>query len=450
VRPPRLSREAWLLLAVVAVGTALRIAWVAYAARPLGRPIGGDPLGYVLRADDLAHGRGYLSVLTFRPTAFQPPGWPMLLGGWFWLAQHTPLPDDLWNLAGILNIALAAGSMVLLFAIGRRLFDARTGLVAAGIYALWPNLVYYTAVAALELSFVFLTLLVVWLLLRAGFPDRDRVSTVGLVVAGLATGELLLVRPFGASVLVTMAIAGLVARRGWRRTLRDTAVVMVSAVVVLVPWTLRNAGELHGFVPVATNLGETLCIGHQPHATGELVGDTPYCVGRYDAAHITTPHREIERNRYATRQAVKYALHHPVDEARLLFWRGYFMGQSDHDGLDAVESGGLSPAFDFIPKRPRAVLATAGDAYFFVVVALALFALPAFVRRGRARGARVLWFATGAGLLLVPLELYGLPRFKVPLAPFLALGAAVTVARLVTRARVEVSAPPRTAPASRA
>jgi 4-amino-4-deoxy-L-arabinose transferase-like glycosyltransferase len=448
VRVPRLQRETWVLVTIVVIGTALRLAWVGYAARPLGFPIGGDPLGYVVRADDLAHGRGYLSLLTQRATAFQPPGWPMLLGGWFWVAHHTPLPDDVWNLAGWLNVGLAAGSMVLLYAIGRRLFDARTGLVAAGAYALWPNLVYYTGTAALELAFVFFTLLVIWLVLRAGYPDGARVSTLGLVLAGLATGELLLIRPFGASVLLTIAIGGLVAGRGWRRTLRDTAVVTVSAIAVLVPWTIRNAVELHGFVPVATNLGETLCIGHQPQANGELVGDTAYCVGPYAAERITTPHLEIARNRYATRQALKYALRHPVDETRLLFWRGYFTAQNDHDGLDAVESGGRTPAFAFIPKRPRAVLVTAGDAYFFVASVLALFAIPAFVRRGPGRGGRVLWFATGVGLLLVPLELYGLPRFKVPLAPFLALAAALTIVRLTTRSRDAASAPPRTAPAS--
>jgi dolichyl-phosphate-mannose-protein mannosyltransferase len=450
VRLPRLSRDAWLLVVIVAVGTALRLAWVGYAARPLGRPIGGDPLGYVLRADELARGRGYLSVLTHQATAFQPPGWPMVLGGWFWVARHTPVPDDPWNLAGWLNVGLAAGSMVLLFAIGRRLFDARTALVAAAIYALWPNLVFYTGVAALEQCFIFLVLLVVWLVLRAGYPDGERVSTLWLVVAGIATGELLLVRPFAASLLVAFLVAGLVAGRGWRRTLRDTAVVTVAAVAVLAPWTIRNAVELDGFVPVATNLGETLCIGHQPAASGGLVADTAYCVGPYGAQRIATPHLEISRNRYATRQAVKYALHHPADEARLLFWRGYFMLRDDHDGVDAVESGGQAPAYAFIPKRPRAVLVSVADAWFFAVAAFALCSVPAFVRRGRARGGRLWWFAAGVGLLLVPLELYGLARFKVPLAPFLALGAAVTVTRLTTRAsaRPVVLAPPRTAPAS--
>jgi 4-amino-4-deoxy-L-arabinose transferase-like glycosyltransferase len=379
----------------------------------------------------MAHGGGYNSLLTGDPTAFQPPGWPMVLAGWFWVAHHTPLSDDVWTMAGVLNVAIAAASMVLLFAIGRRLFDARTGLLAAGTYALWPNLVYYTGIAALELFFVFLVLLVIWLLLHYGWPDGPRLPWTALVLCGLATGVTLLVRPFGVAVLVAMFVAGLIARRGLRRVALEVAVVTLVGLVVIVPWTIRNAVQLDGFVPFATGLGETFCIGHQPGATGGPMADSRYCVGDLDTTQITRPHLEIDRNNHALRQGLKFAAGHPVDEARLLFWRGFYMLKSDHDGVDAVESRGAPPPFSFIPERPRAVLVTLGDAWFFVVGALALFALPAFVR-GRD-GRRWLFLLAGVGLLLVPLELFGIPRYKVPVEPFLALGAAVTVARLTVR-----------------
>ncbi|MCU1430283.1 MAG: hypothetical protein JWL83_4283, partial [Actinomycetia bacterium] len=393
-----ISRETWLLTAIVAVGTALRGAWVAYAARPLGFPLGGDPLGYVIRADDLAHGRGYHSFLTLKPTAFQPPGWPMVLAAWYWIANHTPLPDNLWKEAGALNVIIAVVSMLLLFAIGRRLFDARIGLIAAGIYALWPNLIYYTGAAALETFFILTVLLVIWLLLHFGWPDAERVPLIGLVLAGLVTGEMVLVRPFGGVVVIAMVIVGIVAGRGWRKTLTEAGVILGAAILVLLPWTIRNGVDLHAFVPVATNFGETFCIGHQPHVGGDFVADTAYCVGPYDFSRIRQPHDEILRNSYTMKQGLKFALHHPVDEVRLVFWRGYFMLQGDHDGVDAVETGHNKP-FAFIPNRPREVLVTVGDAFFFVVAALSLFALPRFARRAPA--ARLFVLLTGVGLLLV-------------------------------------------------
>jgi 4-amino-4-deoxy-L-arabinose transferase-like glycosyltransferase len=427
-----LSRETGALVVIVVVGAALRFWWVAYAARPLAYPSGGDPIGYVLRAEDLAHGKGYLSVLTGQPTAYQPPGWPMFLAGWYWLANHTPLPNDPWNMAGGLNILLGVASMLLLYAIARRLFDTRTALIATAIFALWPNLIYYAASAALETFFIFLLLLVMWLLLHYGWPHAEKVPWLAFVLTGLAMGELLLVRPFGIVVLIAMLVAGIVAGRGWRRALAEIAVTLAIALLVLVPWTFRNARDLHGFVPVATNLGETFCIGHQPHASGALEPDTAYCVGPYEIQRIVKPHDEILRNRYTFDRGFSYAVHHPVDEARLLFWRGYYTLQGDHDAIDAVQSSNTQL---FIPANTRQVLDTLGDAYFFAVALLALLSLPQFF--GRRRGARLFVVLTGLGLFAIPLELYGLPRFKVPLAPFLAIGGAVTIVRIVTGTTVE-------------
>jgi 4-amino-4-deoxy-L-arabinose transferase-like glycosyltransferase len=419
-------------MAIVVVGTALRFWWVAYAARPLAYPLGGDPLGYIMRAEDLAHGKGYVSFLTGAPTAYQPPGWPMFLAGWYWIANHTPLPNDQWNMAGALNILLAVASMLLLYAIARRLFDTRIGLIATALYALWPNLIYYTATAALETYFIFLLLLVMWLLLHYGWPHAESVPWIAFVLTGIAAGEMLLVRPFGIVVLIAMLIAGIVVGRGWRRGLKEFAVTAGVALLVLVPWTVRNERDLHGFVPVATNLGETFCIGHQPSAGGAFKGDTAYCVGPYDFGHIVKPHDEILRDNYTLHRGIHYAIHHPVAEAHLLFWRGYYMLQNDHDGVDAVQAGNSNP---FIPPHVRGVLTTLGDAYFFAIALLAVFSLPLFF--GRRRGARLFVVLTGFGLFAIPLELYGLPRFKVPLAPFLALGAAVTIVRIVTGATVE-------------
>jgi hypothetical protein len=425
------SRDTWALVIIITVGTALRLWWVAYAARPLGYPLGGDPLGYILRAESMAHGKGYLSFLTGRPTAFQPPGWPMFLAGWYWIANHTPLPNDPWNMAGALNILLAIGSMLLLFAVARRLFDTRVALIAAAVYSLWPNLIFYTASAALETFFIFLLLLVIWLLLHYGWPHAEKVPWIAFVLAGLAMGELLLVRPFGIVVLVAMLIAGIVVGRGWRRALKEFGITTGVALLVLVPWTIRNERDLHGFVPVATNLGETFCIGHQPGASGGFQGDSVYCVGPYDFSHIVAPHDEILRNSYTMHQGLRYAVHHPIDEARLLFWRGYYILQNDHDGVDAVQAGDTP----FIAPHTRGVLVALGDAYFFGVALLAAFSLPQFF--GRRRGARLFVVLTGFGLLAIPLELYGLQRFKVPLAPLLAIGAAVTIVRIVTGTTVE-------------
>ena len=67
--------------------------------------------------------------------------------------------------------------------------------------------------------------------------------------------------------------------------------------------------------------------------------------------------------------------------------------------------------------------------YYYVVFALAL---PAVVRFGRDPR-RLFVLLVAGSLAIVPFYLYGLPRFHVPLLPFLAIGAAVTIDALRRR-----------------
>ncbi|HEY2717564.1 MAG TPA: hypothetical protein VGI73_15220, partial [Solirubrobacterales bacterium] len=48
---------------------------------------------------------------------------------------------------------------------------------------------------------------------------------------------------------------------GWRRSLGAAALVCVGIVVVVAPWTVRNAVALHRFVPVSTGGGQVLFAG---------------------------------------------------------------------------------------------------------------------------------------------------------------------------------------------
>ena len=49
------------------------------------------------------------------------------------------------------------------------------------------------------------------------------------------------------------------------------------ALVVLVPWTVRNAFTFHAFVPVSTNLGDTLCLDNSAGAYGGFRDLPPEC-----------------------------------------------------------------------------------------------------------------------------------------------------------------------------
>ena len=151
----RLPRPPTALVVIVAAGFVLRLAWCIYAARdPQGLH---DPLLYRFLSDAVASGHGYDYPPPFNgpgigyaPTAYYPPGYPLLLAAFAWLTLHTFIPEGMTVIVVLVNLAAGVAAIVLVYAIGHRLADMRTGLIAAAIVALWPNLILHTAVTLSE------------------------------------------------------------------------------------------------------------------------------------------------------------------------------------------------------------------------------------------------------------------------------------------------------------
>ena len=74
------------------------------------------------------------------------------------------------------------------------------------------------------------------------------------------------------------------------------------------PWT-HPQRHRHGRARlISTNLGDDLCMGHHPGATGHF--ELPdFCFAGYDT--YERPEFEVRRNDENTRKAVKFALHNP-------------------------------------------------------------------------------------------------------------------------------------------
>jgi hypothetical protein len=198
------------LAAVLVVAAAVRLAWAVYAARP---PVGlHDPGLYRFFADRLAAGEGY--SFDDGATAYYPIGYPALLGGAFLLTPRS------WETGAVVavNVACQVGATWLVYVITRRVLDGRgvPALVAAGLVALWPNLVFNSAVALTESLFLVLLLASVAVLV-AGPWDARGPGTARLVAAGALSGLAALVRPVSLPILGALLVAWLVAR-GWSGT----------------------------------------------------------------------------------------------------------------------------------------------------------------------------------------------------------------------------------------
>jgi hypothetical protein len=196
---------------------------------------------------------------------------------------------------------------------------------------------------------------------------------------------------------------------------------------------VRNTLTFDEPVLVSTNGGDDLCIGHNATATGAY-RLAPVC-------NATAEERadEPEHDRRNTRRALDYAISHPGREVSLLFRKAYHTLRDDHDALDAIGPY-LREATD---RRHtyRLVFAAIADAWFWAMAAMALLAV---TQRRRTDARATFVFYAAAVLALAPLVFFGNPRFKVPVEPFLAIAAAVTLDRMIGAANGRW----RTAPAS--
>ena len=171
-----------------------------------------------------------------------------------WMANHVWLhkpPGALWPMAasmaifGVNEIALRLPSLIfstlsvwLTFLIGRRLFDARIGLLAAGFHAVNGFLV--ALVAGRRVADHVDTALIFWI--EAGIWCAIAYAQGGragwFIASGIALGAALLTKSLPALLIVVVAFAAFTDQNSTLDALKRAAGLMGIGVLVWAPWML--------------------------------------------------------------------------------------------------------------------------------------------------------------------------------------------------------------------
>ena len=426
---PLERRSRTLLGLVLAVGLAVRLAWVLAAAwRP--RTL-HDPGLYLILSEQLSRGHGYTYPgADGGVTAYYPPGYPAVLAVVQWLARLLPGEVSPFGVAIAFNVVLSMLTLWLLFELGRRLVSVPVGLIAATVFAFWPNIVVHTGLVMTETLFLFLFVLMLLLALAtpevARAPGRWRLLTVGLLF-----GMVVLVRP--TSLVIAPVFLVLWWRAGAAVALRRATLVGAGLLVLVVPWTVRNAVSMDTPVLISTNFGDNLCIGHRPHATGA-----------YALPDYCFPEQGGERPAYETRRqstAVRRALDHIGEDPLVVLTKMpaklRFTLDRDTDGLWTATDFGARPLWS--PRRFEDAK-WVNDIYYYAVGVVGLIGMVLLLRQPDAGRRRSFLVLTAVIQLVPPLLTFGDPRFKVPLYPALAIGVGVALTALADRRRASATA----------
>jgi len=349
-------RELALVGGLMALGLAVRAAYVLVT---WDHTLAGDEIEYDLAARLFADGKPWWSDRPFgelHPTAWKAPLYPL------WLGMNYFVNGDSPNVLLLTQALIGPLVILLVWVLARRLFDSRVAVVAAAGAAIYPHMWQwegrlYPEALALPLG------LILFLLVLERTPSKHRAALAGAVV-----GVSLLVRPTSFFLFAVIAVA-FITRAGLRRGTGYAGIALVSAVLVVAPWTIRNAVVLDGFLPISlqdmavsgtfNDDAATDPNGHwawRPNVSRDLPLLRP-------GAGLT----DLELRNELQHRAVEYVKEHPSSVPKAFYWNGIRRTWN----LNSPRAGADEAPFE---GRPRS-LAWAGLAMYYVLLVLALAAV---------------------------------------------------------------------------
>jgi 4-amino-4-deoxy-L-arabinose transferase-like glycosyltransferase len=161
-----------------------------------------------------------------------------------------------------------AGAALMVFLIGRRLFDARVGLAGAALYALMPGVQLSALVAATDAPLLFFLGVFLWSYV-AKLRAEGRRKAGFAIIMGLALGLAFLSKyaaVYAVIGLVLHAATSAEARAAWRP--RDLGLFLLALSATLAPNLAWNAS--HGFATFEHTASNAAWSGVQLFNPGEL------------------------------------------------------------------------------------------------------------------------------------------------------------------------------------
>lgn len=194
---------------------------------------------------------------------FRMPGYPLLLAAWFKLFGADPSVLAV----RMLSVLLGTGTVGMVYLFGAQLFGRDTGLMAAGLTAIYPGAIFTSVLILSEPAFCALMVLQLILLVSLSRADT-KWALVFALLAGVVGGCATLVRPSWLLFTPAMAVLLLLVIRGTNRKFLVVAVLLVAMCIPLAPWWVRNARLIGHFVPTTLQVGASLYDGLNPEAHG--------------------------------------------------------------------------------------------------------------------------------------------------------------------------------------
>lgn len=379
------------LLWLTGIGLLLRAAFVLL--EPTAPPVADERTWTNWALEVLLSERVALNPLNTR-MIFYPPLYPYFIA-------LTWLPFGSLLAVQLAQVLVSAALIPAVGRVGTLWLGRRAGLVAAAVTAFEPMLIWFSAHFWSET--LFLTILW-WAFERLLQADLRRKTGLA-VAAGLLWGVSILTRE---TALYFTPLAACWLAWGRRRDggLVRAAAFLLAALVVVAPWTWRNARVFEGaFVPVSTAGGLNLWQGNAPISRYEVYVLYDEVEGR------------VEQYRYARQRGLElirerqpWWLFEKLRDELPHFW------EAENQAMIHIQRGAYGPV------RPLAAAAAAAVTIAPYLLVLGVFAVGLAALRFDRRTALLLGFLFFHNALHI--VTHGFARYRLPVMPVVFVVAA--------------------------
>lgn len=359
-----------------------------------------DARAYAEIALHLERGDGFtVGAIATQPSSNYSPGLPLLVAGAY---KATGGVHE--RLARLVLAAIGALAALFAYLIGRRLSGPAAGLIGAAAVAIYPALLEYQGMLMSEPLAATLLSGAILAMFWAADPlsSGDSPQPWRWLLPGALLGALALTRPeyLGVTVLLALVVLARGLRGNRRASLAQAAIMLAAALVVIAPWTIRNANALDRFVPISTGGGQVLFAGTYLPSDGDPERVGAEVVARHPGIFDPAEARQLRLEQILSRLAAARYPDLETDKAlsrmgREQLWDAISEEPAQYAGFVATKVGRVwfHPAREVMRSAPWIVLQWA--LVLLGLLGLAVLALPrgAFVTPWVTKAPRAPWQA---------------------------------------------------------
>lgn len=279
-------------------------------------------------ANYIIEGKGYWwdwnHTIPPQPTALLPPIYTYFLV-LFLKLLHNPF-RLIYAVQGLINALGIFPS----YYIGRHLGGRKTGIIAAILYAVFPEVAVTPTKLISEPLFVPLVMLGLYLYLRFSEKLKSSNAIAGFFALGLLMGFASLIKTTGSLIVMSFFLSLVLIRVNRKRHYTAAIVLAVGFFLAISPWLIRNYIVFKKPLMMASNFGYNLWRGNHPWGSGteyldpENLSESKLSPEYLKYLEANRPQTEVALDKFYLHEALKFIKQDPGRYIKLTLKRALF------------------------------------------------------------------------------------------------------------------------------